>query len=56
MAHSFGKPAGLAARVKTGQPIFQLSVDKQHMGIAKQALERAAKKLPCSCTIQVVRK
>lgn len=54
MAHSFGKPTGLAARIKIGQPIFQLRVDQQHMGIAKQALERASKKLPCSCTIRVV--
>ena len=53
MAHSFGKPAGLAARVKKGQTIFQVSVDKQNLGVAKQALERASKKLPCSCTIQM---
>ena len=54
MAHSFGKPAGLAARVKKGQAIFQVSVDKQNLGVAKQALERASKKLPCSCTIQMI--
>ena len=56
MAHSFGKPAGIAARVKKGQTIFQVSVDKQNLGVAKQALERASKKLPCSCTIQVIEK
>ena len=54
MAHSFGKPAGLAARVKHGQTLFQVSVDKPNLEVAKQALERASKKLPCSCTIQVV--
>jgi len=53
MAHSFGKPIGLAARIKKGQTIFQVSVDKQNLELAKQALERASKKLPCSCTIQV---
>ncbi|MBI2649887.1 50S ribosomal protein L16 [Candidatus Woesearchaeota archaeon] len=53
MAHSFGKPAGVAARIKKGQAIFQVSVDKQNVGVAKQALERASKKLPCPCTIQV---
>ena len=53
MAHSFGKPAGVAARIKKGQAIFQVSVDKQNLGVAKQALERASKKLPCACTIQV---
>ena len=56
MAHSFGKPAGVAARIKKGQAIFQVSVDKQNLGVAKQALERASKKLPCSCTIEVVEK
>ena len=56
MAHSFGKPAGLAARVKQGQSIFQVDVDKQNLDIARKALERASKKLPCSCTIQVTEK
>ena len=53
MAHPFGKPIGVAARVKKGQTIFQVRVDKQNVGVAKQALERASKKLPCSCTIQI---
>ena len=53
MAHSFGKPIGLAARVKKGHAIFQVSVDRQNLEVAKQALERASKKLPCSCTIQL---
>lgn len=56
MAHSFGKPIGVAARIKKGQTIFQVRVDKQNIGIARQALERASKKLPCSCTIQIVEK
>ena len=54
MAHSFGKPVGVAARVKKNQVLFQVEVDKQNLPLAKQALERASKKLPCSCTIQVV--
>ena len=56
MAHSFGKPIGLAARVKKGQTVFQVSVDKPNLGVAKQALERASKKLPCSCMIQITEK
>lgn len=56
MAHSFGKPIGIAARVKKGQTVFQVSVDKQNLEIAKQALERASKKLPCPCVIQIVQK
>ncbi len=54
MAHPFGKPIGVAARVRKGQAIFQVRIDKQHIGLAKQALERASKKLPCSCTIEVI--
>ena len=56
MAHAFGKPMGLAARVKKGQTIIQLKVDKQNLGVAKQALERASKKLPCPCMIEVIQK
>ena len=55
MAHSFGKPIGLAARIRRGQTLFQVSVDKQNLQLAKQALERASKKLPCPCTIQVTK-
>ena len=55
MAHSFGKPMGVAARVKKLQAIFQVSVNKQNLQIARQALERASKKLPCSCTIEVLK-
>ena len=56
MARSFGKPIGVAARVKKGQAIFQVSVDKQNIGVARQALKRASKKLPCSCTIEIKEK
>ena len=56
MAHPFGKPIGVAARVKKGQTLFEIKVDKQNIGVAKQALERASKKLPCSCMIQIVQK
>ncbi|MBS3096057.1 50S ribosomal protein L16 [Candidatus Woesearchaeota archaeon] len=54
MAHSFGKPIGVAARVRKEQVLFQVNVDKQNLGIARQALERASKKLPCSCMIQTL--
>ena len=39
---------------KKGTTIFQISVDKNNIELAKQALTRASKKLPCSCTIQMV--
>lgn len=51
MAHSFGKPIGVAAQVRKGQPIFQLEVDKQHIDIAKKALHRAGTKMPCTTQI-----
>ncbi|HLC50532.1 MAG TPA: 50S ribosomal protein L16 [Candidatus Nanoarchaeia archaeon] len=56
MAHAFGKPIGVAARVMKGQTIFEVSVDKQNLPVAKQALERASKKLPCACTIVIAEK
>jgi len=52
MQKSFGKPIGVAAQVRKGQTIFQISVDEANLGLAKTALSRASKKLPCSCTIQ----
>ena len=54
MQRAFGKPLGNAAQIKKGSTIFQLSVDKNNIPLAKQALTRASKKLPCSCTIQVI--
>ena len=54
MQKSFGKPIGVAAQVKKGQTIFQISVDKANLELAKTALTRASKKLPCPCTIQII--
>jgi len=54
MAHAFGKPIGVAARIKKGETIFQVSVDQQNIPLARQALTRASKKLPCSCSIQTL--
>jgi large subunit ribosomal protein L10e len=56
MKKSFGKPIGLAARVRKGQTVFQLCVNKAHLENAKKALKRASYKLPCSCRIEVVQK
>ena len=42
--------------MKKGQTIFQVRVNKQHLGLARQALERASKKLPCACSILVTEK
>ena len=54
MQRAFGKPIGNAAQIKKGETIFQVSVGKANLEIAKKALARASKKLPCSCMIQLV--
>lgn len=53
MQKSFGKPIGLAAQIKKGQKIFSVSVNKNNLELAKKALTKAQKKIPCSCTIVV---
>ena len=52
---AFGKPIGIAARIKKGQTIFQVDTDQNNLGLAKEALIRAATKLPCSCAIEILR-
>jgi len=54
MQKSFGKPIGFAAQVKEGKPMVSLSVDKQHLDIAKKALIRFSHKVPCKTTIETI--
>ena len=51
MAHSFGKPIGIASRVKDKQQLITLRVDKNQILPAKKALIKASKKLPCKCKV-----
>ena len=53
MKCAFGKPIGQAARLKKGQPIFELGINKNNLKSAKKAMTRAKSKLPCSCIIDV---
>jgi large subunit ribosomal protein L10e len=53
MQKSFGKPIGIAARVKAGQVLFTASVEEGGIEAAKLALKRASYKMPCSCTVNV---
>lgn len=53
MAHPFGKPIGIAAQVKKGQPLFTLKVNKENLDLAKKCLKRAAYKLPVACALVV---
>lgn len=55
MKRSFGKTIGIAAQVKKNQPIMQMDVNKEHISAAKLALERAAKKFPCKCFIEILK-
>ncbi len=53
MAHSYGKPIGIAAIVKKGQALFTAWVNKEHIAIARNALKKAAHKLPTQCTVEI---
>ncbi len=46
MSHSFGKPVGIAARVRKGQEVFEVKVNKDKIDVAKRALKRARMKFP----------
>ena len=56
MAHSFGKAVGIAAQIRKEQTIMEVEVNKDKLLIAKEALDRARKKFPCNCSIQVKQK
>lgn len=53
MAHAFGKPIGIAVRIREGQEIFSLRANKGNLLTAKKALKKASQKLPGKCTIAV---
>ncbi len=53
MAHNYGKPIGLAAQVKKGQPIFTVKTNKENLALARKALKRAMYKVPCHCSVVV---
>ncbi len=53
MQKSYGKVIGAAARVKEGQTIMELKVEKNNLRLAKEALAKAATKIPCSCKVLV---
>jgi large subunit ribosomal protein L10e len=53
MAHSFGKPVGIAAQVRKGQPVMEVNISKEKIKLAKEALDRARKKMPCGFSITI---
>jgi large subunit ribosomal protein L10e len=53
MRKSFGKPIGIAARVKVGQPIIEIGVGENAVEVAREALRRGGDKLPVPCRIVI---
>ena len=53
MKKSFGKAVGCAARVKEGQVLMEVRLKSANLKIGKEALQRAAKKFPCTCKVQL---
>lgn len=54
MRKAFGKPIGLAARVEIGAVILELSVKKENLEKAKEAMWAASTKLPMKTRVEIV--
>ncbi len=54
MRRAFGKANSLAARVRQGQVIMEMNVDKEHVEAASSALRKACVKLPGTPSIKVL--
>ena len=54
MRRAFGKSSNLGARVKPGQCIMEMNVNKEHLEAAKKALKKACVKLSGTPTIKVI--
>ncbi|MFA6461943.1 MAG: 50S ribosomal protein L16 [Candidatus Woesearchaeota archaeon] len=54
MARPYGKAVNSAARLQAGQILMELRLDKSSVSVGRDALNRASKKLPCSCKVIVV--
>jgi large subunit ribosomal protein L10e len=53
MSLAFGRPVSVAARLKSGQPLFELKTMKENRNIAVHALKRAQGKLPGTYKVKV---
>ena len=53
MRLAFGTPIGRAARVRAGQTVIMIRVNKNGIEHAKEALRRAASKLPLPARIVI---
>ena len=55
MAHSFGKPVGNAAQLRTGQAILSAYINENNLDLARTAFKKSIHKLPCRGTIKVIK-
>ncbi len=53
MRRSFGSPIGTAARVKPGQKVVSVFVNRESVESAKKALKKASMKMPTPCRIAI---
>jgi len=53
MAHSFGKPVGLAAQITRGKKVLVVYTNKKHVEAAKKALKQGLYKSAMTGTIQI---
>ncbi|MDD5182025.1 MAG: 50S ribosomal protein L16 [Candidatus Nanoarchaeia archaeon] len=53
MAHSFGKPTGIAAQIKAGQEVMYITTTPKYAEIAKKAMHQARYKLSLRANIFV---
>lgn len=54
MRRAFGKAVSLAARLKAGQCVMEMHVNREHVDAAKKALRTACIKLPGTPIIRVI--
>ena|SRR3989338_4227133 len=53
MSRAFGKPVGVAVQLRKGQIIFSVSVNKENLLKAKEAMELARPRMPGSFLIEI---
>jgi large subunit ribosomal protein L10e len=55
MKRAYGKPVGVAARLKEGSRVLIAGVEEANLDVAKEALKRASDKFPVPCRIFIKR-
>ena len=56
MQKAYGKAVSCAARVFEGQTLLELRIGSANLTLGREALGRAAKKMPCPCKVVVAQK